>query len=93
VADQGSGHAHRGAGGRAARSRGRGHFVTPKKLFSKWGNTLGQGQQRPEKGRFLMSLKKRLFACFSSEMLCLSELRNVLEEDKQKRSKANNWNW
>ena len=37
---------------------------------------------------FLMSLKKRLFACFSSEMLCLSELRNALKEDKQKRSKA-----
>ena len=50
----------------------------PKSSGVEWENTLGQGQQRPEKSRFLMSLKKGLFACFSSEMLCLSELRNAL---------------
>ena len=56
----------------------RGRFVTLKKLFSKWVSTLGYGQERPEKSGFLMSLKTMLFAYFSSEMLCLSELRNAL---------------
>jgi hypothetical protein len=30
-----------------------------------------------------MSLKKMLFACFSSEMLCLPELRNALHRETE----------